>query len=191
MAEVFQSALPLRTPDDPDPAVSAPLAKAQKAIGMVPNMYAAMANLPVLLEIYSAGYERFRAEAGFSPVEQEVVFLTISRFNECHYCVAAHSFVGDKMSNVPPEVTDAIRNDRPIVDEKLQALRTFTREMTESRGNPTPEQARAFLNAGYEEKHILGIILAIAVKVISNYSNHLFHTEVDPSFADRAWTPPS
>jgi uncharacterized peroxidase-related enzyme len=191
MPDVFQSTLPLRTPDDPDPAVSAPLAKAQKEIGMVPNMYAAMANLPALLETYSAGYERFRAETGFSPVEQEVVFLTISRFNECHYCVAAHSFVGDNMSNVPPEVTDAIRNDQPIADEKLQALRTFTREMTESRGNPTPEHARDFLNAGYEEKHMLGIILAIAVKVISNYSNHLFHTEVDPAFAGRAWSPPA
>lgn len=189
MTEVFRSTLPLRTSDDPDSAVSAPLQKARDEIGMVPNMYAAMANLPALLETYKTGYENFRAEGRLAPVEQEVVFLTISRFHECHYCVAAHSFLGDNMSNVPPEVTDAIRNDRPVPDEKLEALRTFTREMTESRGNPTPEQASDFLDAGYEERHILAIILAIGVKVISNYSNHIFHTEVDPAFEDRAWSP--
>jgi alkylhydroperoxidase family enzyme len=105
--------------------------------------------------------------------------------------MAAHSFVADVMSKVPPEVTDAIRNDQPITDDKLEALRQFTRVMTESRGNPTPEQGQAFLEAGYTEAHMLAIILAISVKVISNYSNHLFDTEVDAGFAARAWSPPA
>ncbi|MGD9471220.1 MAG: carboxymuconolactone decarboxylase family protein [Novosphingobium sp.] len=189
MSEVFKTSLPLRTIEDPSPIVSAPLKAAQAGMGMVPNMYAAMVNLPALLDTYNHGYGKFRAEAGFTPVEQEVVFLAISRFNGCHYCVAAHSFVGDMMSKVPAEVTDAIRDGRPVPDTKLEALRTFAHQMTESRGNPTPGQAKAFLAAGYTEEHILGIVLAISVKVISNYSNHIFHTELDPGFAGRAWSP--
>ena len=55
--------------------------------------------------------------------------------------------------------------------------------MNESRGNPKPKDAENFLKAGYSEKHILAIILAQAVKTISNYSNHIFHTEVDDAFA--------
>ncbi|MDP3906738.1 carboxymuconolactone decarboxylase family protein [Novosphingobium sp.] len=190
MNAVYKTSLPLRTATDPDPAVSAPLQAVREAMGMVPNMYAAMVNLPALLDAYSHGYQKFRAEAGFTPVEQEVVFLAISRFNGCHYCVAAHSFVADMMSKVPTEITDAIRDGRPIADARLEALRTFAHAMTESRGNPTPAQAGAFLAAGYSEQHILAIILAISVKVISNYANHIFHTELDPGFADRAWTPP-
>ncbi|TAJ79695.1 MAG: carboxymuconolactone decarboxylase family protein [Sphingobium sp.] len=188
MSEVFKTSLPLRTTEDPNPAVSAPLKAVQAGMGMVPNMYAAMVNLPALLDTYNHGYGKFRAEAGFTPVEQEVVFLAISRFNGCHYCVAAHSFVGDMMSKVPAEVTDAIRDGRPVPDARLEALRVFTHIMTESRGNPTPAQARAFLDAGYTEEHILGIVLAISVKVISNYSNHIFHTELDAGFASRAWS---
>lgn len=187
MSDVFKTGLSLRTTEDPDPAISAPLKAAQAGMGMVPNMYAAMANLPALLDTYNHGYGKFRAEAGFTPVEQEVVFLAISRFNGCHYCVAAHSFVGDMMSKVPAEVTDAIRDGRPVPDARLEALRAFTHIMTESRGNPTPAQAGAFLDAGYTEEHILGIVLAISVKVISNYSNHIFHTELDAGFASRAW----
>lgn len=189
MANTYKIGLPLRTTDDHDEAVAGPLKAAEQSTGMVPRMYAAMANLPALLETYTTGYENFRAQAGFTPVEQEVVFLTISRFHECTYCVAAHSFVADNMTKVPTEVTDAIREDRPIADEKLEALRTFARQMTESRGNPTAEQARAFLAAGYEETHMLGLVLAIATKVISNYSNHLFHNEPDPAFAGRSWSP--
>ena len=189
MPSVFRTSLPLRTTDDPDPAARAPLMAVQASMGMVPNMYAGMVNLPALLETYNYGYAKFRAEAGFTPVEQEVVLLAISRFNRCHYCVAAHSFVADMMSKVPTEVTDAIRDGRPIPDARLEALRAFAHAMTESRGNPTTEQAEAFLQAGFTEQHILGIVLAISVKVISNYSNHIFHTELDPAFAGRAWSP--
>lgn len=189
MTNIFKTSLDLRTIDDADPLVSAPLQATQKAMGFVPNMYAAMVNLPALLDTYNHGYGKFRAESGFTPVEQEVIFLTISRANGCHYCMAAHSFVGDMMSKVPTEVTDAIRDDLVIADDRLEALRSFTRIMTESRGNPTPVDAAAFLAAGYSETHILGIILAISAKVISNYTNHIFHTEVDPAFAARSWSP--
>lgn len=44
------------------------------------------------------------------------------------------------------------------------------------------------LAAGYGERQILEIVLAIAVKTLSNYANHLFHTPVDEMFACRAWT---
>lgn len=191
MSNVFHIRLPIRTADDPDPAVSAPLQAVKAGMGMVPNMYGAMVNLPALLETYNFGYGKFRAEADFTPVEQEVVFLAISRFNGCQYCMAAHSFVGDNMTNVPAEVTDAIRDGHPIANAKLEALRLFAHQMTESRGNPTPEQAQSFLDAGYSETQVLSIILAISVKVISNYSNHIFHTEVDPAFATRAWQLPA
>ena len=140
---------------------------------------------------YSFGYDKFRKESGFDSVEQEVILLTISPANECHYCVAAHSTLADTMGGVSREVTRAIRDDRVIKDPKLEALRNFTCVMSESRGNPSPQEALAFLDAGYTEKHILGVILAISVKVISNYSNHLLHTEVDPAFASRKWTPPN
>ena len=89
------------------------------------------------------------------------------------------------MSKTPEEVTNAIRDGKEIPDAKMKALSEFTEIMNESRGNPTPEQAEKFLDAGYEESHILGIILAQSVKTISNYSNHIFHTEIDEALAGR------
>lgn len=172
---------------DADPLAAGRLGEARAKLGFVPNMYGVMANSPGLFDTYVHGYERFRMRSGFSPAEQEVVLLAISRENGCTYCVAAHSFIADKMSGVPADVTDAIRDGRPVPDAKLAALHDFTRTMVAKRGLPGRNDVNAFLAAGYREGHILEIVLAIAVKTLSNYANHLFHTPLDEAFAGRAW----
>ena len=163
------------------------LDKALAQVGFIPNMYANMAHSPGLLHTYLEGYAACLHVSGFTPTEQEVVFLVISRENGCEYCVSAHSFLADKASGVPAEVTDAIRDGQPIADQRLQALAEFTRVLVSSRGLPSAAQTDAFLTAGYSERQILEIVLAIAVKTLSNYSNHLFHTRLDDIFASRRW----
>jgi len=163
------------------------LETAREQVGMVPNMYAYMANSPGLLSTYMHGYELIRKESGFMPAEQEVVFLTISYENGCAYCIAAHSLVADTQSKVPAEVTEAIREGQEIPDEKLRVLSEFTSIMLNKRGRPDREEVATFLNAGYKEKHILEIILALAVKTISNYSNHMFDTPLDSVFKSKEW----
>lgn len=186
MSERYQlQQLDAVTPDQAEGSAKAVLGKARAQVGFIPNMYARMVNSPALLETYLHGYNLFRTQSSLSPVEQEVVFLTISRENGCHYCLAAHSTLADKSSGVPAEVTDAIRAGTPLPDARLDALSEFTRVMLDSRGNPTPAQARAFLDAGYSETAMLDIILALAVKTLSNYSNHLFNTPLDEVFAGR------
>ena len=89
--------------------------------------------------------------------------------------MAAHSFVGDNMTKVPTEVTDAIRSGNPIPDTKLDALSKLTRSLTTTRGNVS------------QESHVLGIISGIAVKTMSNYSNHVANPKLDDEFSGRIW----
>lgn len=185
MTSEYQLNLAPRTLDDAD--ARSVLEKAQAQVGFVPNMYGLMANSPGLLETYVDGYARFRRHSGFTPPEQEVVFLIISRYHGCGYCVAAHSMIADKISKTPPAVTRAIRDWGVIKDPKLDALAFFTESMVALRGRPSREDVEAFLAVGYQERHILEIILAIAVKTLSNFSNHLFHTPLDPMFARHDW----
>ncbi|MGE0446553.1 MAG: carboxymuconolactone decarboxylase family protein [Vicinamibacterales bacterium] len=191
MASEYRLTLAPQTLDTPDVAARGLLERAKAQLGFVPNMYATMANSPGLLEAYMLGYERFRSHSGFTPAEQEVVLLTISRVNGCEYCVAAHSLIADQMSKVPPAVTDAIRDGHPVPDSSLAALSTFTARLVETRGLPSELEVRQFLAAGFTERHVLEIILAIGVKTLSNYSNHLFHTQLDALFASREWGVPA
>jgi uncharacterized peroxidase-related enzyme len=177
-----------KTVDTAEPRAKAALEATEKSLGFIPGMYANMANAPGVLETYLGGYKLFRAESGFTPAEQEVVFLTISRENGCGYCMAAHSMIAEKMSKVPAPVLDALRRGADLPDSKLQALAKFTRVMFESRGRPSRAEVQAFVGAGYSERQVLEIILALAVKTLSNYSNHVFHTEIDPAFAGYRWS---
>ena len=160
----------------------------QQSMGFIPNMYAAMANSPILLDTYARGYQLFREQSGFNAIEQEVLFLAISRENGCTYCMAAHSFVADEISGVPTEITNAIRDGSVVPNVKLAELISFAITMVQSRGLPSKQAVTSFLDAGYEESHILDIIQAISVKTISNYANHLFHTDVDDVFKSRVWS---
>jgi uncharacterized peroxidase-related enzyme len=158
------------------------LESAQKALGFVPNMYGNMAHMPDLLATYMSGYDGFRKNSGFKPAEQETVFLAISQANGCSYCVAAHSMLADKMSGVPSDSIKALRSGSDLPDAKLNALAAFTRKMVKSAGWPDKKDVDAFLKAGYSERHIFAIILAIGVKTLSNYTNHVAGTPVDEAF---------
>ncbi|MGC8485978.1 MAG: carboxymuconolactone decarboxylase family protein [Candidatus Baltobacteraceae bacterium] len=188
-SDLYRSTLPKQDLDSPDERISGALQEATRRTGMVPNMYAFMVNAPELLETYLYGYEKFRKESGFSPAEQEVVFLVISYENGCDYCMAAHSTIADTQSRLAPEVTDALRSGKPLPDAKLDALAVFTRTMFSKRGRPSQEDVSAFLKAGYSEKQVLDVILALATKTLSNYSNHIFGTPLDTVFQARVWEP--
>ncbi len=163
------------------------LENTQKGMGFVPNMYQKMAGNTALLDAYTYAYKSFRTNSGFNPVEQEVVFLTVAYLNNCEYCMAAHSFVGDMISKVPVEVTNAIRDGKQIPDTKLEALSQLTRSLTTNRGIVTQDEIDEFLAAGYSGIHVLGIIAGIGAKTMSNYSNHVTSPELDAAFASRTW----
>jgi uncharacterized peroxidase-related enzyme len=156
---------------------------ARAKLGFVPNMYRGMAVNPGLLATYLHGYAQFRESGNFTPPEQEVVFLTVSEANGCDYCTAAHSMLAVKVTKLGEAHTQELRDGKPLSDPKLEALHRFTHHMWETRGLPTKAEAEAFKAAGYGDVHVLEIILAISVKTISNYANHVNHTDLDAAFA--------
>lgn len=156
---------------------------AKAKLGFVPNMYGYMARLPGVLETYLSSYDAFRETSGFSPAKQETVFLTVSRINGCAYCMAAHLMIADKMSEVPADSLAALRAGEDLPDPDLQAVAAFTAAVVEGRGNPGKAAVDAFLTAGYGEAQVLGVVLAIACKTLSNSVNHLAATPVDEVFA--------
>ena len=181
--------LPLLTEDTAPEKGREILSDTRRTQGFIPNMYGEMAHAPGALSTYLHGYDWFRKESGFTPAEQEVVLLVISRENACHYCIAAHSMLAERISKVPAQALQAIREGAAIDDPKLRALAAFVQEMLQTRGNPSAASLQTFTGAGYSEQQALQVVLAIAIKTISNYTNHLFDTPVDAAFASYALPP--
>lgn len=148
------------------------------AVGYVPNLVAQMAEAPALLEGYAALSALFR-KAGFTPPEQQVVLLAVSVEHDSHYCVPAHT-VRAREADLSGDVIAAIRARRPLADDHLEALRSFTVKMVRERGFVADADLDAFTAAGFTRANAMEIILAVGLKTLSNYVNHIAETPLDP-----------
>ncbi|MEO1605052.1 MAG: carboxymuconolactone decarboxylase family protein [Pseudomonadota bacterium] len=168
------------------PEASKPLLEnSQKAFGRLPGLHKVMAESPQALEGYQLLHKLF-AETDFDADELTVVWQTINVEHECHYCVPAHTGIAKRMK-VSDEIIDALRDETPLPSEKLEALRRFTLQMLRERGNVTDAQMQAFFDAGYGLRAVLDIILGLAQKVMSNYTNHVAETPLDEPVKPFAW----
>lgn len=171
---------------DSAPEASRPLLeKSIKATGRIPGLHGVMAEAPGFLDGYQVLHRLF-TETSFTADEQTVVWQTINVEHACHYCVPAHTGIA-KMMKVDDTISDALRNETPLPTARLEALRTFTLAMVRSRGNVTESDLDAFFAAGYTKAQVLEVILGLAQKVMSNYTNHIANTPVDQVMQKFAW----
>ena len=166
-------------------ASKALLETSKKAYGMIPGLHGVLAESPQIFEAYQTLHQLF-TDTSFNAEELTVVWQTINVEHECHYCVPAHTGIA-KMMKVDDKITDALRNETPLENAKLEALRTMTLSVVRNRGNVSQEDLDAFYAAGYGEQQVLEIILGLSQKVISNYTNHIANTPVDAGFQKFAW----
>lgn len=161
------------------------LENSQKAYGMIPGLHGVLAASPQLLQAYQTLHELF-TQTSFNDEELTVVWQAINVEHSCHYCVPAHTGIA-KMMKVDDTIIDALRDETPLENPKLEALRTMTLSVVRNRGNVSSEDLEAFYTAGYGEQQVLEIILGLSQKVISNYTNHIANTPVDAGFQKFAW----
>ena len=116
------------------------------------------------------------------------VWQAVNVEHACHYCVPAHTGIAKSMK-VRDDLMEELRNDEILSDSKLNTLKETVLAVTRGRGNVDNAQLDAFYSAGYKHQQLLEIILILAQKVMSNYTNHLADTPVDEPFKKFDWSP--
>jgi len=165
------------------------LAAAKKKMGFVPNLFAKMAESPALLEAYLT-LDGILAKTSLSPVEQQAALLAISADNQCNFCVAAHTG-GIKQAGADDALVEDLRSLQSPNDPKLAALVRFARHLNTTRGWAEQAELDAFMSAGYAQQQALELIIACALKTLSNYTNHMAETPLNDELAALAWEAPS
>ncbi|MFC4351975.1 carboxymuconolactone decarboxylase family protein [Fodinicurvata halophila] len=157
-----------------------------QAYGFLPNLMGIVSESPAALKAYVTLNRLFKEESAFSQTEAELVLLIISAHNGCGYCVAAHSAGGER-AGVDAATLEDVRQQRELSDPKLQALAAFTRKLIDARGWVEHKDVDAFLQTGYSHRHLLDLLTALAMKTISNYTNHIAETPLDEALSAKAW----
>jgi AhpD family alkylhydroperoxidase len=159
-----------------------------KAWGFVPNLHGVLAEAPIALQSYDFLFGQF-SKSSFTPAEQQVVYLAINYDNNCEYCMAGHSYLATA-AGVPAQAIQALRDGERVADGKLEVLRQFVSAVVVNRGDIAEEQTDAFIAAGFSKQQVLEVLVAVATKVISNYTNHIAHTPAETALAQFAWKHP-
>jgi uncharacterized peroxidase-related enzyme len=171
------------------PAAQPLLEGAQQKFGFVPNLLGGFAESPTVLQAYldiGALFDR----TSLTPVEQQVVLLAASVENHCIYCVAVHSMFAKHRAKADAAIVNALREQQPLPDKKLDALANFTRAVVKHRGMVTGIALDNFIGAGYSRSQVLEVVLGVTMKTLSNYANHIIHVPLDSQFQAEAWNAP-
>jgi len=149
--------------------------KLQKALGMVPNLYATFAHSETALPTYLALQN---AKSSISGKSREVVNLVVSQVNNCAYCLAAHTMIGKMHGFTDAQILE-IRRGGASFDPKLDALAKLVKNLVENRGHTDPAQVDAFFAAGWTKANLVDAIVVAGDKTVSNYLHSTTRIPVD------------
>lgn len=147
----------------------------EQSLGFVPNLYAYYAKNETALSDYLNFQNR---DTSLSKKEKEVINLVVSQYNNCQYCLAAHTAIAG-MNGFTPEQIMEIRTGRANFDSKLNALAQFALATVENRGQVNPNSKEAFFGGGYTEANLIDVVLNIGDKIVSNYIHNIADFPID------------
>ncbi|MDC8103981.1 carboxymuconolactone decarboxylase family protein [Chryseobacterium sp. PTM-20240506] len=137
----------------------------EKGVGFVPNLYATFAHSENGLATYLALQN---AKSSLKAKEKEVVNLIVSQYNNCLYCLSAHTAIA-KLNGFDDDQILEIRKAKISFDSKLNSLGQLVYEAVSNKGEISEETKNQFFNEGYTEGHLVDVIIAIGDKTITNY----------------------
>jgi uncharacterized peroxidase-related enzyme len=177
------------TVDSAPHAVRPLLAASEKKFGFLPSPVALGAHAPAALQHLFASFAAFD-RTSLSPLEREVIAMTVAFEHGCHYCMAMHSAMQAASEEAQPIVA-ALRSGAPLPDARLDALRSFARALVRERGHVPGAIADGLAAAGYGEQQALEIVLGVGVYTLSTFMNIVTDAQLDPPFAAFAWERPA
>ncbi|GAB1515901.1 carboxymuconolactone decarboxylase family protein [Actinophytocola sp. KF-1] len=163
------------------------LAATEKKFGYLPTAVARLAESPQLLD----GFLKLTAifdSTSLDPLARETLVMTMATHNACHLCVAMHTAALERLDADPALVT-ALREDKPLPDERLQALRDFTLTVLAHKGDVPDADLAAFVAAGFTTRQALEVVLGIGAYTLSTFANRLSRAPLDEPMTPFAWEP--
>lgn len=166
-----------RHTQDSAPAASRPLlAQIHGAFGTIPAMFAAVANSPAALasmwgSFGALGGGRLAGKLG------EQVAVAVADRNRCHYCLAAHTLLGQKAGATEEEMAQAQAGHSS--DPRTAAALAFALKVVDRRGDVSEADVAALREAGFDDEGIVELLAHVALNVYTNYVNIALDVPVD------------
>jgi AhpD family alkylhydroperoxidase len=155
------------------PAAREPLAHSKRTFGAIPEPLARYASSPLMLRAALQALEIF-GNTSLSPLEREVLAMTMGRANDCQLCLNLHRRLL-KEQQAPADVISALESGAPL-PARLEALRQFIHAALETHGNVPRAAWLDFREAGFSHEQALDVLLGISTYTLTTFANRLTET---------------
>jgi alkylhydroperoxidase family enzyme len=160
----------------------------QSAFGFIPNIAAAMATSPVLINSLVALFHQVHGDGkSFAEPQIEIVLLTDAVTNGSTWAAAFHSYLAIS-KGVPASEVQAIRDGELPKDAKFAALSRLAKTLIEKRGRLNAYDKDVFLQAGFTPNQLLEVVAIVAASTITNYTASITQPPLEANFQPHAWT---
>lgn len=155
--------------------------KAREAHGFLPNLVEELSeHNPAAADLYVKTIGLVE-EGELEDDEREIVLLTVSRYNDCHYCTSVHQRMAVS-AGLDRETVETVNKGGLPAEERLRVLVQATRLMLDKRGWLDDGDLQSLRNEGLDRAKLYEINALIGIKTFSNYVNHVAQTPVDSEF---------
>lgn len=162
--------------DQVEPEVAATLKAVKAKLGMLPNMFATMAQAPVVLTGYLQLSEAL-SKGRLNARQRELIAIAVAQENQCEYCLSAHAAIG-KGAGLNDSDIESARHGEAANDTNFAILRLALR-IVRTRANLQDQDLEAARKAGLDDAQINEVVANVALNVLTNYINRVAGTEVD------------
>jgi alkylhydroperoxidase family enzyme len=183
--ENHMSNYPIRTISSAPEGSKSALDQLRQAFGLVPNIAAAIANSPKLINSLVPVFQQVHSSSLSEP-EIQIVLLTDAVANSSAYAVAFHTALA-LQQGISSEETSAIRERRLPADKRFAALSNLARTLIERRGHLSDQELDSFIAAGFTREQVLEVIAAVAASTITNYAGTIANPPLEDPFSHYAW----
>ena len=159
-----------------DSKVASTLSQVKASLGMVPNLFATMANSPVALDGYLS-LSKVLTRGRLTARQREIISLAVGQENECRYCLSAHTVRAKNAGVSDVEVLKARGGDGEEPFER--ALASLAKAIVRQRGHVADKDIESARKTGIDDGLVMEVVANVVANTFTNYVNEVAGTEID------------
>ncbi|MGD0582600.1 MAG: carboxymuconolactone decarboxylase family protein [Bacteroidales bacterium] len=138
----------------------------KKTSGKVPDLYATIGYSANALGSY-LDFVQAQAKGSFHAKDREAVYLIVSQFNNCEYCLSAHTITAIRFGWTEKETVLLRAGEYP--ENKWKIIYSLIGSVIENKGEVNDQIINSFFNLGYDNKALIDMMALINLMCFTNY----------------------
>ncbi len=161
------------------------LSTVQEKSGFLPNIFVALARRPDEFRAFFAYHDALleQQHGTLTKADKEMIIVTTSALNDCHYCVIAHGAIL-RIRSKKPFISDqvAINYRKADITAAQRAMLDFACAVALRSGSVEDKEIQALVDLGFSHEDVWDILAVTAFFAMSNRLANVACIRPNPEF---------